>query len=311
LFAMVRLGGGLGMRALGRAFLGTVILAILAAPGCRKVEPDPRAAEASAPGTPACACAGRSMKLATTTSVDNTGLLAELLPDFRARTGIEVQVLAVGTGQALRLAEHGDVDAVLVHDPEAEAAFLAAGFGVHPQRLMHNDFVLVGPQSDPAGVRGAADTVEALRRVAARGAPFVSRGDGSGTHMAEKRLWAAAGATPVAPWYAEVGQGQAPALRIADEKGAYALTDRATYLYLQDQLGLRVVLEGDARLLNVYSFMAVPPSRFAHAKHGEALALCGYLGSAEGQRRIGAFRVKGAQLFHPDLLPAAGGEGAR
>jgi tungstate transport system substrate-binding protein len=301
---MVRPDGGLAMRARGGAILGLGVLVAAALAGCQRVEPDPRAAEASAPGTPACGCAGRSMKLATTTSVDSTGLLADLLPDFKARTGIEVQVLAVGTGQALRLAENGDVDAVLVHDPEAEAAFLAAGFGVHPQRLMHNDFILVGPEGDPAGVRGAADAPEALRRVAAQGAPFVSRGDGSGTHMAEKRLWAAAGATPAAPWYAEVGQGQAPALRIADEKGAYTLTDRATYLFLQDQLRLRVVVEGDPRLLNVYSFLAVPPTRFAHVKHGEALALCGYLASAEGQRRIGAFRVKGAQLFHPDLLPA-------
>ncbi len=282
-------------------FAALAALVVMAGAGCR---PAPGAGEG-------CACAGRTMRLATTTSVDHTGLLADLLPDFRARTGIEVQVLAVGTGQALKLAENGDVDAVLVHDPEAEAAFLAAGFGVHPQRLMHNDFVVVGPAADPAGVRGAATAAEAFGRIAARAAPFVSRGDRSGTHMAELRLWKVAGIEPPAagaepPWYVEAGQGQAPTLRIADEKGAYALTDRATYLFLQDQLALRVVVEGDPGLLNVYSFMAVPPTRFAHAKHGEAMALLGHLASPDCQRRIGAFRVKGAQLFHPDLLPAAG-----
>jgi tungstate transport system substrate-binding protein len=254
-------------------------------------------------GPPACPLAGQVMRLATTSSVENTGLLADLLPAFRARTGIEVQVLAVGTGQALKLAQNGDVDAVLVHDPESEQAFLEAGHGSHRQPLMQNDFVLLGPAGDPAGVSGARDAAEALARVAEREARFVSRGDGSGTHLAERRLWALTGLRPSGPWYLEVGQGQVAALRLADEKDAYCLTDRGTYLSLRAGLRLGVVFEGDPALVNVYSYLVVPPGRHPHARFLEAMALLGYLASTEGQARIGAFQAKGEVLFKPLLRP--------
>ncbi len=259
----------------------------------------------------ACPCAGRVLRLATTTSIDNTGLLAELLPPFRQRSGIRVEVLAVGTGQALALARNGDVDAVAVHDPAAERAFVAAGHGVNRRRLMHNDFVLVGPPADPAGVAGGGDAVAALRAVHAAGARFVSRGDRSGTHRAELRLWQQAerdpAAEPAPDWYLEVGQGMRPTLNVADQKRAYCLVDRATFLDAEQAVALEILVEGDARLHNPYSFIAVNPARHPQARTVEALALCGWLTSAAGQRRIGRFRVGGRTLFHPDAIAPSDG----
>lgn len=259
----------------------------------------------------ACPCADRVLRLATTTSIDNTGLLAELLPPFAERTGIRVEVLAVGTGQALALARNGDVDAVVVHDPAAERAFVAAGHGVNRRRLMHNDFVLVGPAADPAGVAGGRDAVAALRAIHDGGARFVSRGDRSGTHRAELRLWQQAERDPTGDsppdWYLEVGQGMRPTLNVADQKRAYCLVDRATFLDAEQAVALEVLVEGDPRLHNPYSFIAVNPARHPQAKTVEALAFCGWLTSAAGQRRIGRFRVAGRTLFHPDAIAQSDG----
>ena len=245
------------------------------------------------------------MRLATTTSVEQTGLLGDLLPAFDKATGISVKVLAVGTGQALKLAENGDVDAVLVHDPESEEAFVAAGFGLARRPLMHNDFILVGPPDDPIGLRGSRDAVQALQAIATRAMPFVSRGDESGTHRAEKRLWKAAGLTPAGPWYIEAGQGQLQTLVIASERKATTLTDRSTFQTARGKLALDVLVEGDSRLVNRYSGIAVNPYRHPAAHVVEAAVLLDWLVSPEGQRRIGEFAKNGQRLFVPDAIPSS------
>ena len=248
----------------------------------------------------------RTLRLATTTSVEQTGLLGSLLPVFEAATGISVKVLAVGTGQALKLAERGDVDAVLVHDPDAEEAFVAAGSGLARRPLMHNDFILVGPADDPAGIRGGHDAVEALRTIASKSVPFVSRGDESGTHRAEKRLWKAAGIDPSGPWYIEAGQGQLQTLVIASERKATAMTDRSTFRTASATLSLDVLVEGDPRLVNRYSGIAVNPARQPAVHAAEAAALLDWLVSPDVQRRIGEFRHGGGPLlFVPDAVPVA------
>ncbi|RME27083.1 MAG: hypothetical protein D6806_05205 [Deltaproteobacteria bacterium] len=252
-----------------------------------------------------CDCCGRTLRVASTTSLDNTGLLAAILPAFENRTGIKVHVLAVGTGQALKLARNGDADALLVHDPVAEKKFVDDGFGIHRTTIMFNDFVIVGPPGDPAKIRGL-NAVEAMKRIAASGATFVSRGDQSGTHRAELRLWKAAGIEPSGPWYLESGRGQRLNLNMAGEKSAYCLTDRATFV-TADGLALEILVEGDPRLHNPYSFIAVNPSRHPEARLAEAMALLGWLQSAEGRRAISEYRKNGKELFHP-LEPAASGE---
>jgi tungstate transport system substrate-binding protein len=239
--------------------------------------------------------------MSSTTSVDNTGLLKAILPHFEKRTGIKVQVLAVGTGQALKLAEMGDVDVVFVHDRVAEDAFIAAGYGINRLAVMHNDFVIVGPGDDPAGAKGG-DVDAALKKITETQSIFVSRGDESGTHKAELRLWKAAGIEPQGEWYLESGQGQRLNLNMADEKKAYCLIDRATFLTAEDQVDLKILVEGDQRLHNPYSVIPVNPARHPEAGFTEAMALAGWLTSAEGQKLIGDFKVKGKALFHPDAL---------
>lgn len=248
-----------------------------------------------------CPCQGRILRMSSTTSVDNTGLLKAILPRFEKRTGIKVQVLAVGTGQALKLAEMGDVDAVFVHDRIAEDAFIAAGYGINRVAVMHNDFVIVGPPDDSAGAQGS-DVAGALKKIAESKSIFTSRGDESGTHKAERRLWLAAGIEPQGEWYLETGQGQRLNLNMADEKRAYCLIDRATFLTAKDKVQLKVLVEGDERLHNPYSFIPVNPARHPEAGFTEAMALAGWLTSAEGQRLIGDFWVQGQALFHPDAL---------
>lgn len=248
-----------------------------------------------------CHCRGRILKVSSTTSVDNTGLLGAILPPFEERTGIKVQVLAVGTGQALKLAEMGDVDAVFVHDRIAEEAFVAAGHGIHRTAVMHNDFVIVGPAGDPAGVKGSQAT-EALKKITDIKSVFVSRGDQSGTHKAELRLWRAAGIQPAGEWYLESGQGQRLNLNMTDEKRAYCLIDRATFLTAEEKVDLKILVEGDEHLHNPYSFIPVNPARHPEASFTEAMALAGWLTSTEGQRLIGDFKVQGQVLFHPDVL---------
>ncbi len=249
----------------------------------------------------ACPGAERTVKLSTTTSVDNTGLLKALLSPFEARTGIKVQVLAVGTGQALTLARNGDVDAVLVHDPDAEQKFMQEGFGLHRTTLMYNDFVLVGPAQDSAAVKGQP-VAEAFKRIAGAKSPFVSRGDQSGTHAAELRIWRQAEIQPEGEWYLSAGQGMRLALNMANEKRAYCLTDRSTYTVAKKDLELTILVEGEEGLKNLYSFMVVNPTKHSQAKLPEAMALLGWLQSTEGRHIISDFKAEGQQLFHlPEL----------
>lgn len=242
-----------------------------------------------------------SIRLATTTSTHNSGLLDELLPPFEEREGIEVQVIPVGTGQALALGKRGDADLVLVHAREREDAFIEAGHGVERRDIMWNDFVVVGPPADPAGVRGLRDVAEAFRRIRASQARFVSRGDDSGTHIRERMLWIETGQGPPrgTDHYLEAGQGMGRCLTIAGEKRAYTLTDRGTYLAYRSRLELEVLVEGDRLLRNPYGAMIVNPARHPHVQAEAARELLDYLTSEEGQRRIGAFRVDGQVLFHP------------
>lgn len=245
----------------------------------------------------------RYITVASTTSTESSGLFGHLLPIFRAKTGIAVRVVALGTGQALDVARRGDADVVFVHDQEAEEKFLAEGFGVARQDVMYNDFVLVGPQADPAKVAGSKDVAAALKRIQSAQAPFVSRGDRSGTHAAELRLWADAGVDLGAskgPWYRETGSGMGAALNTASAMDAYVLSDRGTWLAFTNRGSLSILVEGDERLFNQYGVMLVNPARHPHVKHADAQAFVDWLVSAKGQAAIAAFRIDGEQAFFPD-----------
>ncbi len=272
-------------RARARVWVGVGFLAIAGVVGC------------SAGDHPA-----ERLRLATTTSTENSGLLDELLPAFRDATGIDVEVLSMGTGKALATGERGDCDVVLVHAPAAEQAFVDAGFGVARVPVMHNDFVILGPPSDPASARGG-DAVDALSKIASSGATFCSRGDDSGTHKKELALWSEAKLDPeaTAAGYVETGQGMGATLMQAGERGAYTLADRGTYLSYRGRLDLVVLVEGDDRLKNPYGIIAVNPERHPHVNRDGAQRLIEWLTSDDGQRRIGAFRVDGEVLFHPSV----------
>ncbi len=249
------------------------------------------------------AAASPRIRLATTTSTDNSGLLEYLLPHFEAQSGYVVDVIAVGTGKALKLAERGDVDVILVHAPAAEMAFVEAGWGVNRRSVMVNDFLIVGPAADPAGLKDAGSLAEALQQLKSNQVTFVSRGDDSGTHKKELTLWPLIDGRPQAPYYLESGQGMEATLRIAHEKRAYTLTDRGTYLALGQQLDLVPAYEGDAALENPYSMIVVNPARHDHVKFDESMCLLTWMTSREGQALIGAFRMKGEVLFHPTAVP--------
>ncbi len=241
--------------------------------------------------------------VASTTSTEQSGLFRHLLPAFTKQTGIEVRVVALGTGQALDTARRGDADVVLVHDPEAERRFVAEGFATGRQDVMYNDFVIVGPASDPAKTAGLKDVTEALRRIAAAQAPFVSRGDRSGTHAAELRLWKDAGVEldrTRGPWYRETGSGMGPALNTASAMNAYLLTDRGTWLSFRNRGELKVLVEGDRRLFNQYGVMPVNPARHPHVKAEAARRFADWLVSPAGQRTIADYRIDGEQLFFPN-----------
>jgi tungstate transport system substrate-binding protein len=244
--------------------------ALLAAAGCRSEQ---------AP----------TLTLATTTSTQDSGLLDVLVPRFRRETGIEVKVVAVGTGQALELGRRGDADVLLAHDPDAEAKFVAAGFGLGRRPVMWNDFVLVGPPADPAGVKGQASAAAALARIARARAAFVSRADESGTHAREKAVWRRAGVEPQGDWYLRAGAGMAQVLRVASEKRAYALTDRGTFLAQRRGLDLAVLLEGDPLLVNPYSVILVNPAKHAHIRQEAARRFADFLLAAETQKVIADF----------------------
>jgi tungstate transport system substrate-binding protein len=240
-----------------------------------------------------------TIRLATTTSTENSGLLDALLLAFEKRHGISVQVIAVGTGKAIRHGENGDVDAILVHARAAEEKLVADGFGVGRRDVMYNDFVLLGPAADPALVRGVKDAPAALAKIAASEAPFVSRGDDSGTHKKETALWRAAGVAPEGAWYMAAGQGMGACLTIADEKRAYVLADRGTYLAFRDKVEIDVLVEGDPRLFNPYGVIAVNPEKHPHVKHEAAMEFIEWLTSPEAQHMIAEFKRGGEQLFYP------------
>jgi tungstate transport system substrate-binding protein len=248
--------------------------------------------------------------LASTTSTDNSGLFSHLLPRFTAQTGISVRVVAQGTGQALKTAEHGDADVVLVHDPAAEEAFVAKGYGIERRRVMYNDFIIVGPKADPAAIKAMADAVEAFRKMACAKVPFVSRGDDSGTYALEQRLWVDAGIDPRATgqgWYREAGSGMGAVLNTAAAMNAYTLSDRATWLSFKNRRDLMLLVQGDQRLFNQYSVILTNPVRHPHVKAAEAKAFSDWIVSADGQSTIAAFKVNGEQLFFPDAeIPAHG-----
>jgi tungstate transport system substrate-binding protein len=255
------------------------------------------------PGVAADATTDRYITVASTTSTENSGLFAHLLPLFEARTGIAVRVVALGTGQALDVARRGDADVVFVHDTAAEEQFVAQGYGVERRQVMYNDFVLVGPVSDPAKIGGSRDAPRALATIAAAKAPFVSRGDRSGTHAAELRLWAAAGidiATQKGSWYRETGAGMGATLNVASAMDAYVLADRGTWLAFANRGNLRILAEGDRRLFNQYGVILVNPARHPHVKQAEARAFIDWLVADEGQAAIADFRVHGEQAFFPD-----------
>ena len=254
-------------------------------------------AACAAPGT---APSRREIILATTTSTYDSGLLDVLVPIFEKQTGYRVKVIAVGTGAALRMGERGDADVLLVHAPEAEEAFMAAGHGLDREFVMYNDFVIVGPPDDPAHIRGLDDAVEALRRIARAQVLWLSRGDDSGTHKKEMALWREAGMAPQGAWYQETGQGMGATLTIASDKGAYTLSDRGTYLYLRHTLRLDILVEGDPRLFNVYHVIVVNPAKHPNVNVEGARAFADFLTSPQVQDIIRSYGVDefGEPLFH-------------
>jgi tungstate transport system substrate-binding protein len=251
---------------------------------------------------PEAAAQQRAIVVASTTSTEQSGLFGYLLPRFTARTAIDVKVVAVGTGQALDIGRRGDADVVFVHDKVAELRFMAEGFGRKRYNVMYNDFVIVGPKGDPAKATGK-DVRLALRKIAAAHAPFVSRGDRSGTHEAELRYWQDAGldiATIRGEWYREIGQGMGAALNMASASSAYVLTDRGTWLAFKNRGELTILVEGDRRLFNQYGVMLVNPERHPHVKAADGQAFIDWLISPEGQQTIAAYQVEGEQLFFPN-----------
>lgn len=242
----------------------------------------------------------QAITMASTTSTEQSGLFGALLPQFQQATGIAVKVVAVGTGQAIDMARRGDADVLFVHDQAAEEKFVAEGWASKRYPVMYNDFVLVGPKADPAGVRGK-DVVAALKKIAAANAPFVSRGDKSGTHAAELRYWTQAGvAAAKGRGYKECGCGMGPALNIASSTNAYALADRGTWLSFRNRGDLAVLVEGDTKLFNQYGAMVVNPAKHPHVKAREAQAFVDWIVSPAGQAAIASYRIGGEQLFFPN-----------
>src|SRR5215472_7839188 len=246
--------------------------------------------------------AAPAIVLASTTSVEDSGLLGRILPLFTKTTGIEVRGVAQGTGQALETARRGDADLVLVHDPEAEQKFISEGYGVDRSQIAWNDFVIVGPKDDPAHIKGMHDAVAALKAIAAAKAPFVSRGDNSGTNALELRLWKSTGIDPkegAGTWYRDIGGGMGQALNAASAMPAYTLSDRGTWLSFGNKGPLVIAVEGDPKLINRYNVIQLNPEKHGKEKLEEARRLADWLVSPEGQQAIGAYEIHGEQLFHP------------
>jgi tungstate transport system substrate-binding protein len=241
--------------------------------------------------------------VASTTSTEQSGLFKHLLPMFEKKTGIQVRVVALGTGQALDMGRRGDADVVFVHARQLEEKFLAEGFGIRRHDVMYNDFVLIGPKADPAKVTGGRDAADAFRRIKAAQAPFVSRGDKSGTHFAELEIWKAAGidiGKDKGSWYRDTGQGMGPALNSAAGMNAYILADRGTWLSFKNRADLTIVLEGDVRLFNQYGIILVNPARHPSVKKAEGQAFVDWILSPDGQKAIADYKIGGEQLFFPN-----------
>jgi tungstate transport system substrate-binding protein len=237
------------------------------------------------------------LRMSTTTSTENSGLLSVLLPPFEKKFDCKVDVVAVGTGKSLKLGEAGDVDVVFVHARSLEDKFVANGFGVNRRDVMYNDFVLLGPQDDPAGVGKAKSATDAYRAIAAKGIPFISRGDESGTHQKEKEIWASAGVVPRGAWYIEAGQGMGEVITMATEKRGYTLSDRGTYIAFRKKTDLVVARQGDKNLWNPYGIIAVNPKKHAHVKFDLAMKFIDFVTGPEGQSLIAGFKVGGEPLF--------------
>ena len=261
---------------------------------------------ALAAGALALACAAQAQErfitVASTTSTEQSGLFGHLLPAFEKASGIKVRVVALGTGQALDMARRGDADVVFVHDKAAEEKFIAEGYGVERKEVMYNDFILIGPKDDAAKATGK-DILDGLRKIEAAKAPFVSRGDKSGTHAAELRYWKAAGIDLEAvkgAWYKETGSGMGPALNTASSMNAYLLADRGTWLNFKNRVDLKILVEGDTRLFNQYGVILVNPAKHAHVKKELGQQFIDWLVSAEGQKAIADYKIGGEQLFFPN-----------
>ncbi len=239
-----------------------------------------------------------TIKMATTTSTENSGLLDKLLPTFTKKTGIKVKVIAVGTGAALELGGNGDVDVVLVHARPAEDAFVEAGYGVTRRDVMYNDFVILGPAEDPAGIKEAKTTIDAFKQIAKNEAEFISRGDDSGTHKKEKIIWKKAQITPEGNWYKEAGKGMGDVITMANQLQAYTLADRGTYLSMKDKIKLEIVHQGDEMLFNPYGIIAVNPEKHKHVKYKAVMTLIEWITSKEAQKLINNYKVDGEQLFY-------------
>jgi tungstate transport system substrate-binding protein len=251
--------------------------------------------------------AQKFITVASTTSTEQSGLFKHMLPAFQRKTGIEVRVVALGTGQALDMARRGDADVVFVHARSLEEKFIAEGHGVKRTPVMYNDFVLIGPKSDPAKVAGGKDILDALKKIKAASAPFVSRGDKSGTHTAELALWKGAGidiASEKGPWYRDTGQGMGPALNSASSMNGYILSDRATWIAFKNRGELTIVVEGDKRLFNQYGVILVNPEKHAHVKKEMGQAFIDWVISLEGQKNIADYKIGNDQLFFPNANDA-------
>lgn len=289
---------------------GAILLALLLAiallviVGCAKQTQEQKEITKTSPKntSPSTQVSGGTILLATTTSTKDTGLLDELLPVFKEKYGITVKPIAVGTGEALKMGERGDADVLLVHSRQSEDEFMTKGFGKVREDVMYNDFVLIGPEDDPAGVKNSIDATDAFKKIAGKKAPFISRGDDSGTHKKELKVWGKAGFEPEGSWYMSTGQGMAATIRIANEKLGYTLSDRGTYLVQKDNTDLVILTEKSKDLLNPYGVIAVNPEKYPKANYKGALKFIEFLTSDEGQKIIGEFGKEqyGQPLFVPD-----------
>jgi len=242
------------------------------------------------------------LKMSTTTSTENSGLLSVLIPPFEKRNSVRVDVIAVGTGAALKLGHNGDVDVVFVHSRPDEDKFITDGYGVYRKDVMHNDFVVLGPEKDPAKIKDSSSASDAFKKIAKTSSLFVSRGDNSGTQKKEMLIWENAGITPKGKWYIEAGQGMGAVLQIANEKQAYTLSDRGTYLAYKDKIDIFIVYEGDEILFNPYGIIAVNPEKHPHTKFDLAKNLIDFITGPQGQKIIKNYKIKGEQLFYPDAI---------